>query len=897
MIGSAYEPRHRRANSRSSRRVVRRVGAATAVLALQIVPLGAGGTPAVADTHLLASLPTVSSAAVVDSTHRWFYEGTGVGEQLRVRNIDTLKVVREGTPIAAPTKANTASPVTVVDEAHGRFMVLYYAGVDAARAATIDGASLKVLSDVPVTPPAGAAGGGAWTVRGATFQPRTGDLLVAWTVTSPYNPGSAHAVLYVSEVDPRTGASRWGERIPGCTDFVGSRTPVGYGRGSDSVYVACTAYPGSVSTVGGNRTSVVRLNQDAPGKAPAKVEQFQVPGSLRAANFAFVSERMYLQSASAYAQGMLVFDGLHSKTIGLIPGASLGEPGIDQRTGRMYSCANSYGLLVADAGRATPVPLGDQFPSIKCAAYVQPVVDPVSRKVFAVAADGSRWQVIKDEVPAYVPPPDEDPDAQTIDRPEQAGVTAATYTGGGSAYGSQTVLVGGPTGTEENLAGGYLYQLAVTVNQGTYVNTCKGQSPLGCLAVNVPNQGYANREIWRSRVAKAHLENAGASIAAAAATDRNNYVDTDLRAAENPQVVGEKPNASLPENKWPDERVACQDFATKNDSHTTDGASASCVSGSKVVGDARDTRRAPDGTGALFTVGSTAAHVEVERTAKGLVSTATAEARNVTLGGGLVRIASVRHSVTSMAHGRPGTAKTLVDTSEISGVVVLSPTGKPVFTCRTAEACDNDSAGLVTAINNALGNRVVVTLPNPDAPTLASRRGAQALYVRDRWEQLEEQTLNGTPPDDQAVPALEVQFIGDNLGQSRLLLKLAGVQLESHYAISQLPQGVDFDDHDDDQDTVQPTTPPTAAPSIAPTTGPGGDGAGDTPKPPPTAAPKASGPLATVLEKVRTGMRWVFGAGDGFLLRLSAWGLLLVPAYVGIRRRAYYRRALTAVAR
>jgi hypothetical protein len=58
-----------------------------------------------------------------------------------------------------------------------------------------------------------------------------------------------------------------------------------------------------------------------------------------------------------------------------------------------------------------------------------------------------------------------------------------------------------------------------------------------------------------------------------------------------------------------------------------------------------------------------------------------------------------------------------------------------------------------------------------------------------------------------------------------------------------------------------------------------------------------NGPLATVLEKVRTGLRWVFGAGDGFLLRLSAWALLLVPAYVGIRRRAYYRRALTAVTR
>jgi hypothetical protein len=896
MTGAAYVPRHRRLPDRTGRRVTRRLLALSGVLALQVVPFAAGEAPAQADTRRVAKFDSVAADAAIDPVHRWFYEGTGVGQPLRIRSVDTLKVLREVTPLAfAP--GTTIPAVLAADPKAGHALIVNYSPTDGAHLGVVAGASGKLLSNATLTPPVGAAVGGAWTVKGVTADPKTGDVLTAWALSGAYNPPGANAQLYVAQHDATTGALKWAAAVPQCTSFVGTPTPVGRNAESDAVYVACTA----------NRTFVVRFRQPGPAKAPTVTETFQVPGTLAGAGFATASERMYLQSSTAYAQGVLVFDGRHSKTIGLIPGGGLGVPGVDPSTGRMYACAGIFGLLVADAGRATPVPLGDQFPSVACSSRIAPLVDPVTHRVFVYtepAQGNSSWDVVRDEVPAYVETDTSDPDAATVNLPEKAGVTGANSNGTGAAYGSEVVLVGGPTGTEENLAGGYAYQLAQILNSFTYALTCNPPNPAtGCRAVSVTNLGYANREIWRSRVSSAHLEDGGATATASSA-DRNAYVDSDVETMQNPEVPGGAPTPTPsggPEKaKWPIDRVECREFegGSNNVHHANaDGADVTCDRGKSVVVTVRDSQEAPSASAALFTVGSTSANVSVVRDPKlGVVTTSRSEARNILLGGGLVRIGAVVSKVVSSAHGRPGTART-VYSRDVSGVTVVDQSGKKLFQCTTTDDCEEDSQHMIRTINSALGNRVRVFLPKANPALYGSPRGAQALLARDEWEQLEEQTLNGLPPDDHSVAGMEIHFVADNLGQSRMLLKLAGVEAESHYSIFKLPtDGVCCDTGP----SAGPTPPAvSAAPSAAPkggdTTGgdtTGGDGKG---------THKADGPgkstITTILENIRSGLRWVFGAGNGFLLRLSAWSLLLIPAYVGIRRRAYYRRALTAVAR
>jgi hypothetical protein len=166
----------------------------------------------------------------------------------------------------------------------------------------------------------------------------------------------------------------------------------------------------------------------------------------------------------------------------------------------------------------------------------------------------------------------------------------------------------------------------------------------------------------------------------------------------------------------------------------------------------------------------------------GVVTESTAIAKGIEIHApsGSVSIGEVVTIARTAAHGRPKTAAVSWERS-FSGVVVRDASGEVTFRCGDADSCDPRAA--ITAMNEVLGTRIRVFLPEPESK--ATPKGAFASVARTDSDYYNALTVNND--NSRAVPGLEIIVFNDSVEKSRLVVQLAGVQASSIYGISFLP--------------------------------------------------------------------------------------------------------------
>lgn len=166
--------------------------------------------------------------------------------------------------------------------------------------------------------------------------------------------------------------------------------------------------------------------------------------------------------------------------------------------------------------------------------------------------------------------------------------------------------------------------------------------------------------------------------------------------------------------------------------------------------------------------------------------------------GGVIQIAGIYSRATSVAHGRPGTARASYERA-LWGVVA------PGVNCNLC-ASEQQMEQLASGLSAALGDRGRVIIPKIDTALLTGTPGGyQAAVQRDPFTAASNDIVSGDGLKD--VPAIEFQFYNDGLqwGRQRQILQFAGVKANSQYGIFCLGGGTVNNGH-----CVPPPTPPNS---------------------------------------------------------------------------------------
>ncbi|MDQ1403167.1 MAG: hypothetical protein QOG03_1483 [Actinomycetota bacterium] len=820
----------------------------------------------------------------VDSPGRLLYQVSGDvgGTTIEIRDLDSLAVRAKVSTlgsivplVVSPLRgagAHLNYSLAAVDATrHRLFYPFRDANTQAPQIAILDGQAGHFAGQAYAIPDP-VVGGADFSVEGLDYDAGS-DILYAVVVAPAMDVNTATSyagAIFLEAISASDGRALWTMQVPGCSTLFGDKnasSPLGHFDGH--LVFGCNASPTGIS-------EVLILPAGASKPSAADVATYDAPVLPEKAVFDPASGRLFLLSENEL---LATFDSKHGAFVGLVlPGAG-SSIGVDPGLGRVYLCTEkvSGGLLSVDAGSAAPVPPGAMVPSIDCpsAAHSLPIVaDSQTGRVFLpiVGADGTTttWTAMQDNLPSYKKPVPFDPDQGVADVAEARGVTQASYSSQGGAYGTRIDWVGGPIGVADNssaLAGGtlrsaYAEQAGLRLAEG-------------------------GRAIRLARVSEAKMSSSGVQATAEVA-DRNNALETDLSTIRQHPIaqavysgMGTKSADQHPH--WPYAPATCSTFGGPSDVGSANepgltsrgSASARCnfddlSSTAKAEADRIDL----DALG--IAVGRSTASVTLQPdAARGATSLASASADNVNIAD-QVFIGQAVATVKAVAHGRPGSASTDYQ-RRFAGVRIVAPDHKSViYQCRDFAECD--PAKVVNAINQALGPRVRASLPSPEPTYLhGSQKGTTASLEEDRWRQIGEQLVFDKAADDLTMPAIELRLAANEFASSGVVLDLAGVTATATYRISLLPHG---------GAPVANSAEPGAI-SV-----PGGSAVG---RPgivvpgAPGAAPKTI--LRKVVERLAKGLRWVFGPRD-FATVLAAWVLLLAPLYIGVRRRALIRSGL-----
>ncbi|MCA1838922.1 MAG: hypothetical protein LC723_01130 [Actinobacteria bacterium] len=793
---------------------------------------------------------------------------------IEIRSLETLAVLRTAVVnpniASVPTGVGNHQPggLAEVDPVgHRLFYPFRDQATNALMLATIDAKTAQVTVS-PLAAPQSADL--AFGIEALSYRASTHTLYVLWSapVGVPASAAARTGPIFISAVDVTNAdiSTLWFKQIDLCnslfTDTFVSE-PFGYSDGN--IYLGCF----SGSTAAGTAEVVkVRMNSD---QTIMSMSAFASPAKPTEGAFDPIAKRMYLLNSGI----MAVFDGEREVWVGLLVPGSRATMGINPAIGRVYLCGSS-GFFSTDAGAGTPVPPGTDFSGLQCKTGdpTFPIVsDPSTGHVFVEGGDGgSAWQMIADPIPAYEAPPVFDPDQGAEDVTEQPGLTESSFSSQGAAYGTRVIWVAGPMGNIDNST---LFVGQVT--RGDQFRNSPNDVPPG-LGVRF---GEGSREIRFARVAGAKMSDSGVE-AGAIAVDRDTRLDNDLEnLRQHPfNQTAEDPSNRKPQ--WPYTGALCLGYGGKTDVPVSHGSSTMPVDGgSSAVASCDFSRLGIDasahadqyGVSGIVKIGESTAHVVTLRDpALGAYTQSTAISKNINIAD-QVFIAQAAATATAWAKGRPGKAGTDGRQFSFSGVRVFAANGTLSYSCNTVSQCD--PANVVGAINRVFGPRIVARIPDPD-PTFkdGTPMGTTASLEQNHWEQVQEQVLFDKPVEDLTVPALELRIGTNLLATSGYIVQLAGVTASSGYRTFRIPQGSGFGD---------------LGASFGPIGGFTSDGVLP---PPPDVSTHSKKVKRSLVQKIRTGMRLVFGVGHDARSVMASWLLLLSPIYVFVRRRSFLRRTV-----
>lgn len=681
---------------------------------------------------------------------------------------------------------------------------------------------------------------------------RSPDKPVLWLFsTTQFNATNPTlSELEIPGYDVARGTLRWSKPLTGCSIAMkgNPELPIGFGYVPEqrALYFGCgnpSGFDGTVNTpvVRGAARLTLRPGTTPNSTAPGDVEFFPTPGvfSTAASHFDPVSRRLlfstYAPSVGA-GSAILLFDTVTNSYVGSFAtgGNQLEQEALEPVSGRFYALSRqpSTGMVVTDV-RATPARQGYGFPAYSTMAGKAPIkfapaVDPVSGRMFVKYDGMPDFVIFRDTIPWYSPLEGDDPDRNTVNAPEEDGKTTALYSAAGQGYGSRQRQVGG-------------IEALFLIGNVSY--------PVGA----------GTREVRTSYLDGMSVTNGEASAAAITA-DR----DRENTAADASHLPSGDP--------WPYGLAHCVDFGNEAKEDVDATTTVSCAAGDARVAVASSYE---DGDmGGVF-VGETTLQASGRRDAKkGAVSTVTSTAKGISVLGGVIQIGEVSATAQAFAKGRPGTA----GTTYIRTVKNVKLQGSTV--CEK-ECNIND---LARQVNAQFVGRIRIDIPNPDPVGAAgSDGGYQALLRRAPFEQLQEQVLNGQPPDRIELPALVITVYEDGNKSARTIVELAATEAEARYGIALLGDGGDFGGGSAGGDGGIETLDAFGDLGTAL--------AGDSPifgLDPTTATPSARLPMSSggrgIDGELASAGGLIWNGIKGTLKLLPVWAVLLLPIYLSARR-------------
>jgi len=735
---------------------------------------------------------------------------------------------------------------------------------------------------------------------------------------------------YLRKIDATTGALKWEVALPSCTSNWSADSPISselVGRTDGYAYLTCNG-SGNL-TAGTIQELLVKVKLDAAGSAPAAnaqtftpmvFEHFPTIADPDSATLVETSDdapfgfgSYILNTRSGLFRGQVTTSNNIDATTGVATGVPRGI-GLDTARGRLY-LRTQDALVVADI-RHDPLGVGLAYPQLRetydwAKHQGDPArvigVDTSLHRIFMPDYAANAFLVYDDVLP---PTPDSqppNPDQATTNAAEATGLTGATYSGAGDAYGAYMLSEGGPNRMVENALQG---DCPFSSDPPPY-NLIFPR--IACFENNATTPG--DRDTFFGHVPYLSITNLGVDASGAAADSADGKTAADLQRAgvygePPPQVPGQPtPTASptpvlnlqqalnsqtnplvhFPIDR-PYDRPTCADFGgTPNDKSEQSSVGNTTLHCDQAAPAAKATSdfngaQAANGTG-LPTVGDYYATVSSTKTATGGVQTiASAWAHHISIAipsGPTISIGSVDTTATTAAHGRPGTTVATF-TRTITDVVT------PTYQC--TDKCDPQQvAAAITAAFASVQIDAVATAPA--AGVTATPGGYQGVVTKDPGLQISDATVNDDPSD--TVAGLAITYYDDGAdGKAREVFQFAGVHAESHYGIYLLSSGATtFDDSAPMQaptvDTsttptipALPTQPTIAAPAVAHTKGGGG----------------ILGALQDFASVLHEGWRLLISDPKRAAMLAALWSLLLSPLYLAMRRRALVTTLLRGTA-
>ena len=669
--------------------------------------------------------------------------------------------------------------------------------------------------------------------------------------------------------------------LPSANGGAGFSFPV-YVANDKDAYVVCQR--------AGLSGTVVRLDRSRIMDSSSPEEMAVGPVSLTSLMVDPASGRLFLITLT---REIWAFDTKSMSYIGVIgTNASDHGPddesvgyGLDESSGRLFFLSPTYGLGFAE-GRFFPLPQARTDASLRTEGHERIISDDRTHRLFVLPGQDSgrsdHYDLYRVGTPPR-PPGRPDPDANTIDRPEQPGITDSRFSASASGYGARVLLAHGLLPVPPSPSAGEFNPVAEALTQ---------RIAWRC--------GFSDREMVAGRVAKAQLDTYSAAAEAIAVDidprtradiEQPSRCDFTMRDAAGTErfpglfatapalkgVVDSSEDTPEDERRFAHYPASCTS-SSGQPSRSAEGRDRGRSLGRSTVtcpgSGTRLVARASAGLVGALSVEAAWSEVEVHRDAKGLVSTVTSVAQDVRIGG-TVRIAEIRSTSRSYANGRP-------QRGEMSRHEVVFR-GVSIGTALRCVVCSAEA--VVDALNQVLAGRGQARSGADAAdPTLrrGSPRGALTAVQKPPEKQASDRALLGDFSTE--VPGLEIVVYNDNShwGRARQVYQFAGVSTATTYNIVLQPTGLPPTDGLPGVDTpvgrIDVPGGGPAGPGLDPL--PEGPGAGAVPR---ALLPTPRG-VGGIARAVAEGLGVLVRNPREAALMLTAWLLFAAPAVLARRR-------------
>lgn len=692
-------------------------------------------------------------------------------------------------------------------------------------------------------------------------------------------PGSAVVALGAAD-----GEVRWGRVVSECQQVLFSKgiaSLIARSRVHDAVYFACVSGGTALGQTYPGQAGLVRLHIDPDGDTAAAqqrpAEFFAISGNYFSggkgsgvAAFDETTDRFYLQSISFRTPGAWVFDGKLTAWVGFVASKSNANffIGVNPGIGHLYIGTQrgtdppepTDGLLVADV-RQTPVPAGE-FTQLITSNLI--VTDPGSNRLFVRPNTANDPYLVVEDVTEVT----------------KGGLVLDNYDADTS-------------GSADTPANDIFYAIGATGYAAQFVQVGGTGAPGTALGPGSPEDPAdfdgSTRALMNARVGSIDLRSDGASASAQSALpDLNTLKEYEGRGQAWPYPSGTCLDAGgRPVDKsWRDE------------TGRTDAAwSIKCDVGKNSV--QATVRMGSSNAGGVTTAKSAYEVVATRNTTDGAVVDTKTSVSSVVFdlaGGYSVKLGQVAAATHSVAHGRPGTAKSTW-TRDVDGIRVLDPLGKTIFNapgCMSKvdatsgkPAITDTCVAVGQTINKVLPTRLRVDFPIPDVT--ATPKGAFAGVEQSTAQYFQQAVVNdqgvvyrGDSVGIRPAPAMITETYTDTTERSRTVSVLAATQANAVFQAN--PPFVYEEPPPGPVGPVTGTGGSGQLPGVTTGNAPSGGGDTDGAAPPPQ-APGNNGTTTAIPTANVSG--WFFmrrSFGDTALLLLLS-GLMLGGAGTMWRRR------------